>query len=163
MFSLMKLRLKHIFLYVPLCLPARLRKISEIKKDQKWHFRKWENSHSYIWRSNIWLCTRDMSRWAVFAWTKVWKLLILKFWTPNHPTIPCPTEATAIHLPFPSSEIMIIRAKKCKHIIKIATENTTYHRFVCLHQIEMHFSNIIKWILMASKAQANSTQTALQQ
>ena len=79
------------------------------------------------------------------------KLPILKFWTPNHPTLPCPTEATAIHLPSPWSETWFYG--HCKHIIKIATENTTYHRFVCLHQIEMHFSDILKWILMAGKDQ----------
>ena len=165
MFSLMKFRLNHIFLYVPPCLPTRLRKIKNgISENERTHIHTFEGAIFGCARGTcpgeLFLPERryNNNRFIVF-----WKLLILKFWTPNHLTLPCPTEATAIHLPFPSSEIMIIRAKKCKHIIKIATENTTYHRFVCLHQIEMHFSNIIKWILMASKAQANSTQTALQQ
>ena len=158
MFSLMKLRLKHIFLYVPPCLPARLRKInngiSEIEKDQQWDFRKWENSHSYIWRSNIWLCMRDMSRWAVFAWTNVWqvlwilKLLILII---QHYLVPQKLQQSIS--PPPALKLWSSEQKSCKHIIKIATENTTYHRFVCLHQIKMHFSDILKWILMAGKDQ----------
>jgi len=60
---------------------------------------------------------------------------------------------------------MIIRAKSCKDINKIATENTIYHRFVCVHHIEMHLVIFLYWFLWLAKlkkgrfAQANSTET----